>query len=98
MTRDELKTMIADHVTAIETGETEIFCLCEWITRGDKKIYGSVNMDCAVHTKEGLILHFITYSKLKLRDIEPAGRCVDISENSTLDNYLEAEDVDGKSY
>ena len=102
MTRDELKEMIADFVTDLETGESLKVCKCNWITRGPRKIYGSVNMDCPVHTKEGLILEFLTVSELAING-NGSSRAIGPADHSTLTNYIgppmaKAEDRDGKSY
>jgi len=63
MERDRLKALIEDYVSKLETELTEEQCLCEWIEMdtafGKRKIKQGVNLECPVHTREGLILAFI---------------------------------------
>lgn len=66
MDREQLKQAIKLYVDNLETEGTELVCLCEWSTLSESNTFGrtkimeTVNLDCPVHTKEGLILGFIT--------------------------------------
>lgn len=74
---DQLKELISTHVHKMETGETRLTCKCEWTDLGNgKKIRGMESPECPIHTKEGLILDFITRASLVLEDKQPSGRMV----------------------
>lgn len=68
MNRDQLKKSIRQYVADLETELTEDTCLCEWneveTAFGMRKVQGArfggtVNLDCPVHTREGLILAYV---------------------------------------
>lgn len=63
MERDRLKALIEDYVSGLETELTEAQCRCEWLEMdtafGKRKVRQSVNLECPVHTREGLILAFV---------------------------------------
>lgn len=101
LSRDELKEIIAEHVHKLEVGETALLCLCEWTKLDDgRRIRGAVNMECPVHTKEGMILHFLTHAKLDLADKVPAGRTVTRIQEGAMVRWVEDKprDVDGESW
>ena len=68
MKNDALKALIAEYVKTIEIGKTDEVCLCEWhnipLPNGQVgKTLKTVNLECPVHTKEGLLLGFIKWLK-----------------------------------
>lgn len=62
-----LKEFIAKYVAWIETGATIEVCKCTWEERfpipggNVVRMRKDTNFECPVHTKEGLIFHFLTW-------------------------------------
>lgn len=60
---EEIAQKVSEYITWVETGMTRDVCKCEWIShpeRGDIR-GGDTALDCPAHSKEGLVLGFITW-------------------------------------
>ena len=72
ISHEVIKGLISEYVAGLELNLTEESCLCGWITMetafGERKVKTEVNLDCPVHTREGLILAFVTEVLAKLPD------------------------------
>jgi hypothetical protein len=70
ISREAVKSLISQYVEGLELNLTAESCLCGWIVMqtafGERKVKTEVNLDCPVHTREGLILAFITEVLAKL--------------------------------
>jgi len=69
MEKTRLKELIKEFTESLETTLTQEHCLCEWteVETGlgrrmvrDTTMGGTLNDECPVHTREGLILTFVT--------------------------------------
>lgn len=61
MDREKVREFIPRFVADLETGLTEEHCLCEWEIsphNGAKQRVALLNLECPVHSKEGLLLYF----------------------------------------
>jgi hypothetical protein len=60
MSKTTLFNQIKEYVDGLETNLTAENCLCEWIRLDNgRKVKSHVHPECPVHTREGLILHFV---------------------------------------
>lgn len=75
---DEERQLVVDYVANLETGVTRDHCLCQWQQVDAKRwLKKSTNMDCPVHTREGLLLGFLKHTNKIAGDFMAVHLCSD---------------------